>query len=523
MLSGSFGVYAGNEPADVLAFNRWVGRNADFVLGHTGRAGWADWQGSIGWLADRFNDLPGKVVYSIPMFAEGGSLHAGATGEYDARYKQAARDLLANDHDAGPIYIRVGEEFNGFWEPWHAAGREADFIGAYRHFVDAFRSVSPRFNFEWNVNIGREMDPSKAYPGDAYVDVVGMDFYYDTAYMPRDPIAAWNQQVTQKWGLQWLENFAKAHGKPTAYSEWGVNSPDAAAYMQQAAKWFESHNVVYQIYWDSNAAFHGKVSGGALGATSAAYAGYFAHHGPTSDVALGNDTYTVTKATDIVDETNGNGADTVLSSINFSLADTAHVKGDVENLTLTQASWINAIGNALNNVLTGNSGNNSLYGLSGNDTLHGLGGADRLDGAAGNDVPIGGAGNDVVIGGLGNDRLVGSLGRDVMTGGAGRDIFDFNAVAETGKTLAARDAITDFQLLTDKIDLVNIDARTGAAGNQAFSFIGTQGFHHKEGELHYKIVSNHTIVEGDVNGDAQADFQIDLSGLKHLMAGDFIL
>jgi serralysin len=32
-----------------------------------------------------------------------------------------------------------------------------------------------------------------------------------------------------------------------------------------------------------------------------------------------------------------------------------------------------------------------------------------------------------------------------------------------------------------------------------------------------------TIVEGDINGDRVADFQIELSGLKVLVASDFLL
>ena len=38
------------------------------------------------------------------------------------------------------------------------------------------------------------------------------------------------------------------------------------------------------------------------------------------------------------------------------------------------------------------------------------------------------------------------------------DVFDFNAVAETGKTATTRDVITDFVHLTDKINLSLIDA-----------------------------------------------------------------
>ena len=82
---------------------------------------------------------------------------------------------------------------------------------------------------------------------------------------------------------------------------------------------------------------------------------------------------------------------------------------------------------------------------------------------------------------------------------------------------------------SDLIDLKTIDARTKTPGNNAFKFIGLQKFHDKRGELHYKLVDNagtandKTIVEGDTNGDGKPDFQIELTGLHTLAAGDFIL
>ena len=68
-----------------------------------------------------------------------------------------------------------------------------------------------------------------------------------------------------------------------------------------------------------------------------------------------------------------------------------------------------------------------------------------------------------------------------------------------------------------------LDASTKKAGNQAFAFIGTQGFHHQAGELHYLKSGANTIIEGDVNGDGKADFQIGLTGLKTLTSTDFLL
>ena len=65
---------------------------------------------------------------------------------------------------------------------------------------------------------------------------------------------------------------------------------------------------------------------------------------------LGNDTYVVDNKNDVASEANGDGTDTVVSSISFSLADTAHAIGSIENLTLIGTGNINATGNALDNV-----------------------------------------------------------------------------------------------------------------------------------------------------------------------------
>ena len=117
---------------------------------------------------------------------------------------------------------------------------------------------------------------------------------------------------------------------------------------------------------------------------------------------------------------------------------------------------------------------------------------------------------------------------------SGTNIFDYNAKVDSLKG-ANRDVIADFIDInmaapgSDLIDLKTIDAKSHKLGNQAFHFIGTQKFHDKKGELRYKLVDNtgtaddKTIVEGDTNGDGKADFQIELTGLHTLAAGDFIL
>ena len=74
---------------------------------------------------------------------------------------------------------------------------------------------------------------------------------------------------------------------------------------------------------------------------------------------IGNDTYVVDNAGDVVTENANEGTDTVQSAVTYTLG------ANVENLTLTGAAAINGTGNALDNVLTGNSANNVLTGGAG--------------------------------------------------------------------------------------------------------------------------------------------------------------
>ena len=62
-----------------------------------------------------------------------------------------------------------------------------------------------------------------------------------------------------------------------------------------------------------------------------------------------------------------------------------------------------------------------------------------------------------------------------------------------------------------------IDAVTRKGGNQAFDFIGSAHFSGEAGELRY---SSH-VLQGDVNGDGRADFQIKIVG--SLTAADLLL
>jgi VCBS repeat-containing protein len=148
----------------------------------------------------------------------------------------------------------------------------------------------------------------------------------------------------------------------------------------------------------------------------------------------------------------------------------------------------------------------------------------RISGGAADDQIIGGQGNDRIRGNGGNDNIYGFLGADELYGGAGDDRFAYDYTAHS--SAASSDRIMDFTT-GDLIALNTIDANTNTAGDDAFQFIGSAAFTvGTAGQLRaYEVAGQpgRWFVEGDVNGDAQADLVIEVftTDLQPLDATDF--
>ncbi len=161
----------------------------------------------------------------------------------------------------------------------------------------------------------------------------------------------------------------------------------------------------------------------------------------------GNDIYYVDSAGDVVTEAlAAGGSDTIISSVTYSIASVANV----EKLTLSGLSAINATGNALANVIVGSAAANLIDGGAGNDTMSGGAGNDTyvLDtatdkvmensnsgidtiriGATFTLAPVAnveraellGTGNFNLTGNTLNNQLVGNTGANLINGGTGID------------------------------------------------------------------------------------------------------
>jgi flagellin len=134
-------------------------------------------------------------------------------------------------------------------------------------------------------------------------------------------------------------------------------------------------------------------------------------------------------------------------------------------------------------------------------------------------VLTGTAGADSLVGGAGNDTLIGGLGKDTLSGGAGADTFVFTSAAHSPLVPTPRVVIIDWESV-DRLDLSAIDASSNQAGHQSLVFGGRGPVTHLVGvgQVKYFYDNGHTYVVGDVSGDGQADFKIDIAGVHTLIA-----
>jgi len=196
------------------------------------------------------------------------ALEAAAAGAEDARFR-ALGALLVKDGFAGAI-IDLGREMTGGWYNWSeqkCPRAEPDcYALAWRHAVDAMRSVpGQHFRFLWTVFPGTAA-AIDAWPGAAYVDLVGTDVYDwygdpDGTY-PRtksgqlDHDAKWRQILTQPGGLDWLARLSRLTGKQAAIPEWGLDfhsygGQDDPAFITRMLAWLHAHHAI-GVYWAVN-------------------------------------------------------------------------------------------------------------------------------------------------------------------------------------------------------------------------------------------------------------------------------
>lgn len=185
----------------------------------------------------------GSSSVNQPQFA----LAKIADGSFDNYLVQFA---TAVRNEKWPVVIRFAQEMNGAWSPWAAGNsgnKPSDYVLAWRHIHNVFSVVgATNVIWLWSPNVLRGTngaDLAPLYPGDAYVDWVGIDAYgfgEKTASQILDPTVAAIAKLTQKPIL-----IAETGSKPgpqqpgwtTDLFSWLRRNPEAIGFI-----WFQ-HSV----------------------------------------------------------------------------------------------------------------------------------------------------------------------------------------------------------------------------------------------------------------------------------------
>jgi hypothetical protein len=268
------GVYRGDGSSSVGrigSYEDWLGRDVDLIEDFVPGDSWANIGGTGSWDPIWFwydsGLLAGRdLIVSVPMLTSGSSLQQCASGSFDGHFRDRAANLVG--YGEQNAIIRLGWEFNGTWYPWSIVDIGA-FRSCWRHAVDAMRSVSGQaFRFDWNPTLGVQWpggqrfgaaEVGQAWPGDGYVDIVGVDVYDQVPQATSDPVARWAQLRDGELGLEWWADFAAAHGKPLSFPEWAVSTGrsdgggDNAYYIARMREFMATHDVAYHSYFEFDA------------------------------------------------------------------------------------------------------------------------------------------------------------------------------------------------------------------------------------------------------------------------------
>ncbi len=133
-----------------------------------------------------------------------------------------AKNLIGDDGKAIPVIFRPYHEFDGNWFWWGAAHcTPEEFKALWRFTVTYLRDELGVHNFIYAFSPDNKFNSEEQYlaryPGDEWVDMVGMDNYAD---LGRDQYNI--ERAVKK--LKIVSDYAKSHNKLAAFTETGLES-----------------------------------------------------------------------------------------------------------------------------------------------------------------------------------------------------------------------------------------------------------------------------------------------------------
>jgi hypothetical protein len=244
-LSGS----CGTEWTQQAGFDTWRGEPQTYIRFWTDNS--LDNMNLMGWyVGQRYANWTGGTLdigCGGPGHPGGATWATAATGAMDALWRKQCQDLHANWGTLKCVHLSMAHEINGDWFPWSVNSGNVTYMKqawvrwygiVQQELKDKGRNVKVVLNYA----AGRNMVDA-IWPGNAYVDIVGMDSY--DMYMPTgtgnirtdSEWNTWNNGTNalqggdgSPWGFQSFATWAAGKGKPLTVPEWGISASSQYEY-----------------------------------------------------------------------------------------------------------------------------------------------------------------------------------------------------------------------------------------------------------------------------------------------------
>jgi hypothetical protein len=179
-----------------------------------------------------------------------------ANGDFNSYATQLGKNLVADGLQS--TVIRLGAEMNGAWETDYMGGTTQEqslWATCFDNEVTGLRQAAgEHFLIDWNPNACTQSVPySNFYPGNAYVDIMGLDFYDLDCDTPSTAVT-FTQLTNEPYGLASFESFASAQGKAMSFPEWGLSTTpngDDPAYIDGIGSAVANGDFAFEAYFDA--------------------------------------------------------------------------------------------------------------------------------------------------------------------------------------------------------------------------------------------------------------------------------
>jgi hypothetical protein len=178
-----------------------------------------------------------------------------AAGNFTAYAMKLGTNLVAAGLENS--VIRLGAEMNGNWEVDYVGTTQIEhqlWIRCFDNEVVGLRhALGEHFLIDWNPNPCQNNLPySKLYPGNSYVNIIGLDLFDVSCIAPKTPYT-FAKLANEPAGLIAIDAFATVHHKTMSLPEWGLAknpSGDDPNFIDGIGSVFDTKDFAFETYFD---------------------------------------------------------------------------------------------------------------------------------------------------------------------------------------------------------------------------------------------------------------------------------